>query len=291
VDKDLNLGHYSNVTPIDSRAEYSSGLPRLIAIDLDGTLLGAGFAVSRRSAIVLNRVAAAGAVIVLVTGRSMRKLARVFEELGTRYAAICANGAIVYDPTDDLPRLCRLLAPAEARAVCRRIQEQVPDVMFAAEVDCGTRLLHSPGWSIRKDDRDVAFPAGLEELTATEIVKLQARAPGRNSDSFNKLVTDAAGDLVEATCPGYDGLVEMTRKGVTKASALAIFAAKLGIHPVDALAFGDMPNDISMLRWAGRSVVVANAHPEARAAADEITLSNLDDGVAAYLERWLDVHY
>jgi hydroxymethylpyrimidine pyrophosphatase-like HAD family hydrolase len=160
--------------------------------------------------------------------------------------------------------------------------------MFAAEVDCGRRLLHNPGWPVRDEDRDVAFPVGLEELTATEVVKLQARAPGRNSDSFSKLVTDAVSDLVEATCPGYDGLVEMTQRGVTKASALAVIAAELRIHPVDALAFGDMPNDISMLHWAGRSVVVANAHPEARAAADEVTLSNVDDGVAVYLERLLD---
>lgn len=275
--------------PTDSRAEAASRLPRLIAIDLDGTLLGAGFAVSRRSALVLNRVAAAGAVIVLVTGRSPRKLARVFAELGTRYAAICANGAIIHAPADALPRPGRMLEMAQARQVCQRLREQVPDVMFAAEVDCG-RLLHSPGWPVRNDDRDAASAVGLEELTATRVVKLQARAPGLNSNSFNKLVTDTVGDLVEATCPGYDGLVEMTRRGVTKASALAVLAAELGIHPADVLAFGDMPNDISMLRWAGRSVVVANAHPEARAAADEITLSNLDDGVAVYLERLLDSH-
>jgi Cof subfamily protein (haloacid dehalogenase superfamily) len=261
-------------------------LPKLIAIDLDGTLLGAGFAVSPRSALVLRRVAAAGAVIVLVTGRSLRKVARIFVELGTRYAAICANGAVVYGPGDDRPRSCRMLEPDQASKVCRRLQEQVPDVMFAAEVD-GGRLLHSPGWPIHSDDRDVAFPVGTEELTATRIVKLQARAPGRNSDSFKKMIAKSAGDLVEVTCPGYDGLVEMTQRGVTKASALAVLAAGLGIHSADVLAFGDMPNDISMLHWAGRSVAVANAHPDARAAADDMTLSNLDDGVAVYLERLL----
>ncbi len=264
-----------------------SRLPRLIAIDVDGTLLGAGFAVSERTANVLRRVAAAGAVIVLVTGRSPRKLERVFTELGTRYAAICANGAIVYHPAEDQPRSCQMLEPAQAREVCRLIQEQVPDVMFAAEVD-GGRLLHNPGWPVHHEDRGIALPVRLEGLIATQLVKLQARAPGRNSDSFNKLVTDAVGDLVEAVCPGYEGLVEMTPRGVTKASALAALAAELDIDAADVLAFGDMPNDISMLRWAGRSVVVANAHSEARAAADEITLSNLEDGVAVYLERLLD---
>jgi hydroxymethylpyrimidine pyrophosphatase-like HAD family hydrolase len=156
--------------------------------------------------------------------------------------------------------------------------------MFAAEIE-GGRLLHSPGWPIHNDDHDVAFPVELEELTATNVVKLQARAPGQNSDSFHKVVTNTVGDLVEVTCPGYDGLVELTQRGVTKASALAVVASELGIRSADALAFGDMPNDISMLRWAGRSVAVANAHPDARAAAGEMTLSNLDDGVAVYLER------
>ena len=80
----------------------------------------------------------------------------------------------------------------------------------------------------------------------------------------------------------------MTRKGVTKASALAAVAGELGVSAADVLAFGDMPNDVSMLRWAGRSVAVANAHPDARAAAREVTVSNLDDGVAVYLERLLD---
>ena len=274
--------------PTDSRAEAASRLPRLVATDLDGTLLGAGFAVSRRSALALSRVAAAGAVIVLVTGRSLRRLARVFAELGTRYAAVCANGAIVYDPSDDRPRSCRPLEPSRVREVCRRLQERVPDVMFAAEVDFGRRLLHNPGWPVHGDDREFAFPVGLDELAANEVVKLLARAPGRNSDSFNRLVNETAGDLVEATRPGYEGLVEMTQRGVTKASALALLAAELGIYPADALAFGDMPNDISMLSWAGRAVAVANAHPEVRAAADELTLSNLDDGVAVYLERLLD---
>jgi len=264
-----------------------SRLPRLIAIDVDGTLLGAGFSVSRRSADVLSRVGAAGAVIVLVTGRLPRKLARVFVELGTRYYAICANGAIVYHPDDDQPRSCRMLEPTQAREVCRLIQAQVPDVMFAAEAD-GGRLLHNPGWPVHHEDVDIALAVGLQELIATQLVKLQARAPGRDSDTFNKLVTAVVGDLVEATCPGYEGLVEMTLRGVTKASALAALAAELDIDAADTLAFGDMPNDISMLRWAGRSVAVANAHPEAKAAADEITLSNLEDGVAVYLERLLD---
>jgi len=273
--------------PTEQRAGAPRGLPRLIATDLDGTLSGASLGVSRRNALALDRAAAAGATIVLVTGRSLRKLSLVYADLGAPYPAICANGAVVYDPTADVVRTCQPMESADVREVCLRLRQRVPDVVFAAEVDFGRRLLHEPQWPILHDAGNAAFPVGLAELTSTPVVKLMARAPGRDSDSFNKLVTGTVADLVEATRPGYGGLVEMTRRGVTKATALAALAEELGIPPIDVLAFGDMPNDVSMLRWAGRSVAVANAHAEARAAAAETTLSNIDDGVAAYLEDLL----
>ena len=85
----------------------------------------------------------------------------------------------------------------------------------------------------------------------------------------------------------FSGLVEISARGVTKATGLAALAGRLGIPAGDVLAFGDMPNDVTMLHWAGTAVVVANAHPAAREAADAVTLSNVDDGVAEYLERLL----
>jgi hydroxymethylpyrimidine pyrophosphatase-like HAD family hydrolase len=91
---------------------------------------------------------------------------------------------------------------------------------------------------------------------------------------------------VEVTHSSSSGLVEMSAAGITKATGLALLAAEYGVQPADVVAFGDMPNDVPMLTWAGRGVAVANAHAEARDAADELTLSNVDDGVAVYLERW-----
>jgi Cof subfamily protein (haloacid dehalogenase superfamily) len=262
-------------------------LPRLIATDLDGTLIGAGFAVSRRNASALRRASAAGAAVVLVTGRPVRWLPLVYADLGAQYPAICANGAVVYDPVEDLVRDSWPLSPEQLREVCTRLRERVPTALFAAELDGGRRLLHEPAWRVRSDADTTAQPAGLDELCASPAVKLLARDPGRDSDSFTELVAETAGDLVEATHSSYSGVVEMSRRGVTKATGLARIAAELGIAAPEVLAFGDMPNDVSMLTWAGRSVVVANAHPLARAVADEITLSNVDDGVAAYLETLL----
>jgi Cof subfamily protein (haloacid dehalogenase superfamily) len=268
-------------------AGRAPSLPKLIATDLDGTLIGAGLAVSRRNAVALRRAAGAGAVIVLVTGRPVRWLPIVYADLGARYPAVCANGAVVYDPVHDRVRDSWPLLPPELRDVCTRLRARVPGVLFAAEVDGGRRLLHEPAWPVHQDADHQARPAHLDELVATPAVKLLARDPTRGADSFTALIAQIAGDLVEATHSSNGGVAEMSRRGVTKATGLAQVATEQGVAAGDVLAFGDMPNDVSMLNWAGRSVAVANAHPLARAAADEVTLSNVDDGVAAYLERLL----
>ncbi len=269
------------------RETDTSRIPQLVAVDLDGTLVGDGFAISSRSALALRRVAAAGAAVVLVTGRAVRRLSRVYTELDATYLAICANGAVVYDPYMDQCRACQPLEPARVREVCGRLRARAPSVVFAAEVEAGRRLLHEPEWYVPHEDRSATRAAPLDELADGQVVKLSARAPGCDPESFNRLVLEEVGDLVEATRPGYGGLVEMTQRNVTKATTLATLAAESGVSAADVLAFGDMPNDISMLRWAGRSVAVANAHPEVRLAAAEITLANVDDGVAVYLERLL----
>jgi HAD superfamily hydrolase (TIGR01484 family) len=221
------------------------GLPRLIATDLDGTLIGAGFAVSRRNATALRRASAAGAVVVLVTGRPIRWLPLVYADLGARYPAVCANGAVVYDPVEDLIRNSWPLRPAELREVCRRLREREPGVLFAAEVDDGRRLLHEPDWPVRHDAGNHTRPADVAEIAAGPAVKLLARVPGRDSDSFTALVAATAGDLVEATHSSYSGVVEMSRRGVTKATGLAQVAKEWGIPASDVLAFGDMPNDVA----------------------------------------------
>ncbi|GAA4608939.1 Cof-type HAD-IIB family hydrolase [Actinoallomurus liliacearum] len=263
-------------------------LPRLIATDLDGTLLGAGGAVSTRNAVALRRAAGAGATVVLVTGRSQPRLRDVYSQLGARYLAICANGGVVYDPVEERVLACRPIAPDDVHQVRLRLRERVSEVVFAAHVECGGRVLYEPGWPGYREGGDGRSPAGPPDLAGGPVVKLQARAPGHEPEPFTALVAETVGDLVEVTRQGYRGLLEMSRRGVTKGSALATVADELGISAEDVLAFGDMPNDVPMMRWAGRSVAVANAHPEVRAAAEEVTLANVQDGVGVYLERLLD---
>jgi Cof subfamily protein (haloacid dehalogenase superfamily) len=258
---------------------------RLIATDLDGTLIGRADRISRRSAKVLAQAAAAGIAVVLVTGRPLRWVYPVYEDLDAGYPTICANGAVTYDPTSDTVLESHPLAPDVLADVCTRLATAVPEIAFAAEVDDGRRMVHEPAYRdlFDADTRE----APLSEVVAQPAVKLLGRAPDRDPDELAALVLTAVADRIEATHSSFSGLVEISAHGVTKASALDALAARLDIPAADVLAFGDMPNDVTMLHWAGTAVVVANAHPAAREAADAVTLSNVDDGVAEYLERLL----
>jgi hydroxymethylpyrimidine pyrophosphatase-like HAD family hydrolase len=129
----------------------------------------------------------------------------------------------------------------------------------------------------------------LPELLAQPAAKLLIRAGSRDSDEFAALVGATLEGMFEATHSSLGGLVEISASGVTKASGLAWVAARLGIEAADTVAVGDMPNDVPMLAWAGRAVAMANAHPAVTAIADEVTASNDEDGVAAWLAREYDL--
>jgi hydroxymethylpyrimidine pyrophosphatase-like HAD family hydrolase len=106
---------------------------------------------------------------------------------------------------------------------------------------------------------------------------------------FLAVVAGALAGLAEATHSSYTGLVEISAAGVTKAAGLAWYCERAGVTAEEVVAFGDMPNDVPMLTWAGRGVAVANAHPAVLAIADEVTSANTEDGVAAYLEKLFGV--
>jgi Cof subfamily protein (haloacid dehalogenase superfamily) len=261
-------------------------VPRLIATDLDGTLLRSDMSVSVRTARVLDRIAAGGRPVVLATGRPIRWLRHVYDQLGAHLPAVCANGAVVYDPVADAVLRADPLAPDLLAEVVRRLRAQVPGVSFAVEVTDGRQMRHESDYPIRWDQNHdaVRLFESPDELHAVPAVKLLARAGEQDPDTFVKAVAGALAGLAEATHSSYSGLVEISAAGVTKAAGLAWLADRYGVGADQVVAFGDMPNDVPMLTWAGRAVAVGNAHPAVREIADEVTLSNDEDGVAAYLE-------
>ncbi|PTA46356.1 HAD family hydrolase [Micromonospora sp. RP3T] len=261
--------------------------PRLVASDIDGTLLTDDRTLSPRTARVLARIAAAGTPVVLVTGRPIRWLKLVYDQLAAPLPAICANGAVVYDPAADEVLRADPLAPELLAEVARRLRAEVPGVSFAVEIVDSRQMRHESHYPLRWDADADAIRAveSPEELLAAPAVKLLVRAGEQDPDVFVRVVAGALEGLAEATHSSYSGLIEVSAAGVTKAAGLAWYAARLGIDERDVLAFGDMPNDVPMLAWAGRAVAVANAHPAVREIADEVTGANTEDGVAAYLEK------
>jgi len=262
-------------------------LPRLVATDLDGTLVRQDRSLSPRTADVLARIAARGTLVVLVTGRPVRWLHQVYKQLHEPPPAVCANGAVVYDPATDQILRADPLAPELLAEVTRRLRAEVPGATFAVEIADGRELRHDSEWPVVWDagDPTIRALATPDEVASAPAVKLLIRAGRRDPDAFVKIVAAAIEGLAEATHSSNSGLIEISAAGVTKAAGLAWFCEQHGIDAADVVAFGDMPNDVPMLAWAGRAVAVANAHPAVREIADDVTLSNDEDGVAAYLEK------
>lgn len=259
--------------------------PRLVATDLDGTLLRSDRTVSTRTAATLARAHDAGLPVVFVTGRPLRWAAEVFEHVGRHGLVIAANGALVWDVSTDEARLQRTIAAEDSAAAAAAIRSEFPATSFAVERLDGFHVedVYTPQHELHPDVRRRTF----EELFAAPVQKLLVRNPGAVADDYAPRAQELAGDRVEVTFSNGDDLLEVSAAGVTKASTLAILCEELGVHPGEVVAFGDMPNDVAMLRWAGTSYAMERAHPLAVEAATHRAPSNDEDGVAAVIESLL----
>ena len=257
---------------------------RLVATDLDGTLLRHDGTVSDRTRRALAGAVAAGAVHLVVTGRSVPWARHALDVLEYRGLAVCGQGAQLYDAgADRLLTSVTLDRRTAARALVR-ITEAVGPPAVAVSRD-GTTGEVVVGEGFRYSPRlPVVVARAAEELWAEPINKVYLQHPELDDDALAGAAREAAGDLVAVVVAGPH-TVEMVPAGLTKATGLSLAARRLGVTATEAIAFGDMPNDVPMLRWAGRGVAMGNAHDELRAVADEVTLSNAEDGIAVVLER------
>lgn len=257
---------------------------RLIATDLDGTLLRSDGTVSGRTRAALARAVAAGIVTVFVTARPPRRAREIARDVGIGGLAICSNGALIYDLAAEAVVQQTLLEAAHARALVGALRAAAPGVCFA--VEAGLRYGQEPGYAAHSphvEDAGLRYDDALA-LCAGGVTKLIVLHPTRPLAELLRLTHELAGATASVTHSGAP-FVEVAATGVTKAVALAAFCAERDIAPEAVIAFGDMPNDLPLLGWAGHSVAVANAHPDVLAAAREITRTNDEDGVAVVLER------
>jgi Cof subfamily protein (haloacid dehalogenase superfamily) len=267
-------------------------LPALIACDVDGTLIGEDEKVTARTRDAVRAAVAAGATFVLATGRPPRWIPPVVDGLGWAPMAVCANGGVIYDPATDRVLSAKTLSVAALGELAEIATRVIPGAGLAVERigasahDSATpQFVSSPGYEhawLNPDNTEVS----IEDLLSAPAIKLLVRKAGaRSADMAAELVkhVGAEGDITYST---NNGLIEIVPAGVNKAAGIAEIAEPLGITDADWVAFGDMPNDVPMLLRAGLGVAMGNAHPDALAAADEVTAPNTDDGVARVLERW-----
>lgn len=297
--KRVRCGRFGGAGPVRpaspaGRAAYAGRVqaPRLVATDVDGTLLDPDHRVPARAAAVIERVVAAGVGFVLVTGRPPRWVPPVVRELPVARLAVCANGAVLYDAVDDRVLWSRTLSADTLLELAEATAEVLPGsglaverVGASADDSSVVQFVAEPAYVHAWPNPDHTSVERTELLTQPAI-KMLARAPDLSSDAMVAALSPAIGHLADLTFSHPRGLVEMSLPGVTKATGLAAVAADLGVDAADVVAFGDMPNDLPMLEWAGHGVAMGNAHPALLDVADEVTASNGDDGLAVVLERW-----
>ncbi|MFC6285442.1 HAD family hydrolase [Nocardioides sp. GCM10027113] len=267
--------------------------PRLVALDIDGTLLkwvdGAGATyeqISPRVYDAVHRAMDRGADVVLSSGRSPHGMTRVADLLGLhreekdRLWVVASNGAVIfrYPPIEVVHEETFDAAPAVAAVL-----EHHPEALVAVEErGVGYRVNnHFPSGELSGE----MILTEVDELVSGPVSRVIIRDPNATADDFVELASRLGLHGTDYVV-GWTAWLDLTPVGVSKASGLAMVAEKLGVEQDDVLAIGDGRNDVEMLRWAGRGVAMGQAIEEVHAAADDVTESVYDDGVAVELERW-----
>jgi hydroxymethylpyrimidine pyrophosphatase-like HAD family hydrolase len=264
---------------------------RAIATDLDGTLLRTDGTISDRVRDAILDAERRRWTVVIATGRPPRWIAPIVDRLGDRGLVVCANGAAVYDPArHELVRRTEL-APEVLHGIVDDVVDAFPDALIGLEqgfdfaVD--EAVLDLPvevrrGWDLA-GLRVGPVRSFLDAPALKLIVRLPPPAAAGTADAVQSVV--GARGLVTHSVD--ESFLEVSHPEVHKAAAVEHLLLDSDISADQVVAFGDMPNDLEMLRWAGLGVAVANAHPALLDVADEVTASNDEDGVALVVERLL----
>lgn len=265
-------------------------LPRLVVSDLDGTFLSPDGTVSEQNRAAVKAAQAAGIPVLFATGRPVRWLDVIRDLPGTHPTVIASNGAVLYDlgSATMLDRLC--LDPEVTLGAVRALRTALPEAGFAFE--SGTRFGYDAAYAtLRADDgTDPSLVRGQAEDLARrdDCVKMLVQDRTRGADELALAVAAVVGDSLTVTHSAArdHGLVEVSGPGVSKASMLQRCCTRLGVDPGRVAAFGDMPNDVDMLTFAGMPHVVANAHPSLLDGRYPVVPSNFESGVGQTIQRW-----
>lgn len=270
--------------------------PKLVATDVDGTLINNSERVPQRLREAIARMTAEGATLALSTGRPARWIYSVLDQLSVRPVCVCANGAVLYDSATDEIIAAHTLSPEVMTKAVMAAQEAMKDfggVGLAAERAGVSAYDRVQDLFLVTEEYSHAWPSvehgtvSEEMLLSEPATKLLLRSDVLESKEMFDIIRPAIPvDQAHVTFSMSGGLLEIAAPGVTKALGVSLLAERLGIAQADVITFGDMPNDIEMLQWAGRGIAMGNARPEVQAVADYVTATNDEAGVADVLEWW-----
>lgn len=229
----------------------------------------------------------AGVVVAFVTARPPHSVDALSDHMSLEGVAVCCNGAMLYDLKQRQVIEHRTFPVETCHALINTLREAIPGVSFAVQnaTDFSQEPHFPPYWDDWYAEPVPRVACALTVLDAP-VAKIIAHHGSHGVDGLTALVATCVGDRAHLSHSGLP-IVELAPAGVTKASGLEALCSRLGISASNVVAFGDMPNDLEMLAFAGHSVGVANAHPDVLALVSEITLSNDQDGVAVVIERLL----
>lgn len=260
---------------------------KLVATDLDGTLLRDDDTVSARTREALAAATDAGAAHIIVTGRAVPWTRHILDDLGYEGLAVCGQGAQVYHAGEHKLLTSLTLDRQLAGLALSKVEAEVGPLAVAASRDgLDGEVLIGPGYRVQEGRLPAVHIKDPAELWAAPLNKVYIQHSELDDDALAKAARAAVGNLVDVVMAGA-GVVEILPLGLSKATGLSLAARRLGVKAADTIAFGDMPNDIPMFAWARHGVAMANAHENLKAVAQEITASNEDDGIAVVLEQLL----
>lgn len=259
---------------------------RVVATDLDGTLLDPASQIPPRTRRALERAHAAGIVVVPATGRPPQALWPVLDGVPFGPYGVCSNGAVVVDIEQRTYLEVSRLAAEAAVELVGRLRAAVPEIVFA--IDDLERFAHETGFfdGVVDWEEDLLVVEDVSGHLAAGCVKLIARRPGWPARELISLIEVHAGDSAGVTTSGLDW-VDIGVSGITKAHAIERVCARLGVSADEVVAIGDNHNDLAILEWAGVSMAPANAVPEVLAVVDRVLPANTEEGVADLLEELL----
>ncbi|KAI9309464.1 HAD-like domain-containing protein [Cunninghamella echinulata] len=271
---------------------------KMVASDLDGTLVSHGFEVSARAIKVLKELEDIGFQIILASGRPPRSMALILDMIKLSHPLVlCCNGAVVLDHEKKKIIKSFTIAQEYLFNLLKKMKDTLGNDIYIG-VESGLLFKCEQGYALKRGpenmNHDYIIIDELEEFVmepVEKIVVVHKEWPANQLDHYLKTVifNDAVWDRVIHITYSNPHFIEISAVGISKGTTIkSITEEQLGLNSKNLIAFGDMPNDLQMLEYAGIGVAMENALDEVKKIADHVTLTNEEDGVAVVLEKLLE---